>query len=158
MASSNHDNHMPSSNGFGLDEQLCADKLRSRSFISIEVQEASSERVHLSISIGCRDVDGWRTLHPASTLKKVTDDDADTKHGEIADDINEENGLAQGLAYDKELGEAKDDTMVESLVRKLKYDTKLTKCRTLSCPKIECWAAKHGFVNIVMALIHQRSK
>ncbi|CAM6008508.1 unnamed protein product [Sphagnum balticum] len=147
---------MPSSNGFGLDEQLCVDKLRSRSFISIEVKEASNEQVHSTISIGRRDVDGLRILHPASTLKKITDDDADTKHGEIADDINEENGRAQGLAYDKELGEAresKDETMVKLLVTKLKNDTKLTKCRTLPCPKIECWAARHGFVNIVTELI-----
>jgi len=97
---------MPSSNCFGLCEQLCADKLRSRSFIS----------------------------------------------------INEENGRAQGLEYDKELGEAKDDTMVEILVRRLKNDTTLTKCRTLPCPKIECWAARHGFVNIVMALIQFRGQ
>jgi hypothetical protein len=145
---------MPSSNCFG---QLCADKLRSRSCSSIEVKGASNEQVHWSISIGCRDVDGWR-IHPTSTLKKITDDDADTKHGEIADDINEENGRAQGLAYDKELGEAKDDTVVEILVTRLKNDTTLTKCRTLACPKIECWAARHGFVNIVMALIQFRGQ
>jgi hypothetical protein len=158
MASSNQDTHMTSSNGFGRDERVCGNKLRSRSFISIEVKEASNERVHSSISIGRRDVHRLRILHPASTLKKITDDDADTKHGEIADDINEENGRAEGLAYDKELGEAKDDTMVEFLVRKLKNDTKLTKCRTLPCPKIECWAARHGFVNIVMALIQFRGQ
>ncbi|CAM6069008.1 unnamed protein product [Sphagnum tenellum] len=145
---------MPSSNCFG---RLCADKLRSRSFVCIEVEEASNERVHSSISIGCRDVDG-RRIHPTSTLKKIIDDDADTKHGEIADDINEENGRAQGLAYEKELGEAKDDTVVEILVKRLKNDTTLTKCRTLACPKIECWAARHGFVNIVMALIQFRGQ
>ncbi|CAK9216833.1 unnamed protein product [Sphagnum troendelagicum] len=142
---------MPSSNCFG---RLCADKLRSRSFVCIEVEEASNERVHSSNSIGCRDVDR-RRIHPTSTLKKITDDDADTKPGEIADDINEENGRAQGLAYEKELGEAKDDTMVEILVTRLKNDTT---CRTLACPKIECWAARHGFVNIVMALIQFRGQ
>ncbi|CAK9872109.1 unnamed protein product [Sphagnum jensenii] len=154
MASSNHDTHMPSSNSFG---RLCAGKLRSRSFVSIEIEEASNERVHSSISIGCRDVGGQR-IHPTSTLKNITDDDADTKHGEIADDINEENGRAQGLAYEKELGEAKDDTMVEILVTRLKNDTTLTKCRTVACPKIECWAARYGFVNIVMALIQSRGQ
>ncbi len=107
MASSNQDTHMPSSNGFGLDEQLCADKLRSRSCSSIEVKETCNEPVHSSISI---------------------DDDEDTEDGEIADDINEENGVAQGLEYERELGEATDDTMVEVLVMRIKNDMKLTRC------------------------------
>jgi hypothetical protein len=98
---------MPSSNGFGLDEQLCADKLRSRSCSSIEVKETCNEPVHSSISI---------------------DDDEDTEDGEIADDINEENGVAQGLEYERELGEATDDTMVEVLVMRIKNDMKLTRC------------------------------
>jgi hypothetical protein len=62
------------------------------------------------------------------------------------------------LEYERELGEATDDTMVEDLVTRLKNDTELTKCRTLPCPKIECWAARHGFVNIVMALIQFRGQ
>ncbi|KAH9572911.1 hypothetical protein CY35_02G176600 [Sphagnum magellanicum] len=129
MASSNQDTHMPSRNGFGLDEWLCADKLRSRCCSSIEVKETSNEPIHSSISI---------------------DDDADTEDGE--------NGVAQGLEYERKLGEATDDTMVEDLVTRLKNDTELTRCRRLPCPKIECWAARHGFENIVMALIQFRGQ
>jgi hypothetical protein len=62
--------------------------------------------------------------------------------------------LARARVYDKALGEAKDDTTIQFLVKKLQKDDCLQ--RGGHCEMVDCSAVRWNLVNVVLALIRSR--
>jgi ankyrin repeat protein len=146
----------------GEDHGDVSDEHKIANCIPKEAREAASDPVEALLQ-AIRDQRSEDVLRSYlnSIFEKIGDgaDEAkNAKDGEI-----EELGVSPGLArrgrvYNKALGEAKEDSVIEAfLLRTIDIDNQLATCLRAgtSCRKIWCWAARHNMVNIAMALVRR---